>query len=220
MKRLLGMVACSLIVAACQRPVAAPAPPTVEDLVDTTVALVRLDTGNLRPFCSGVWVGPTTIVTAAHCVKDEPEIAYVQRTDVYAPASVTHRTTLTMRRANVVRVDEPNDLALLDAPEAPSHHWAPVSTTIEQGMSVRTVGHPMGLDWSYSTGAVAAIRKTSEDGPVWVQSTAPISPGNSGGGLFDARGSLVGICSRTSGARYAQNLNLFVHPQYIAALIK
>lgn len=40
-------------------------------------------------------------------------------------------------------------------------------------------------------GILSGVRE--EDGRSYVQTTAPISPGSSGGGLFDARGNLVGI---------------------------
>jgi S1-C subfamily serine protease len=41
-----------------------------------------------------------------------------------------------------------------------------------------------------------------------LQTTAPISPGSSGGGLFDERGNLVGIT--TSSLRSAQSVNFAI----------
>jgi S1-C subfamily serine protease len=41
-----------------------------------------------------------------------------------------------------------------------------------------------------------------------IQTTAPISPGSSGGGLFDAQGSLVGITTMVR--RDSQNLNFAI----------
>jgi S1-C subfamily serine protease len=78
------------------------------------------------------------------------------------------------------------------------------------------MGHPLGLFWSYSRGQVAAIRFRAfgdEEAMSWVQATAPVSPGNSGGGLFDEDGSLIGICHGV--LTKGQSLNLFVHPDYI-----
>ena len=49
-----------------------------------------------------------------------------------------------------------------------------------------------------------------------LQTTAPVSPGSSGGGLFDAQARLIGIMTFT--ATGGQNLN-FAHPtEWIEAL--
>lgn len=62
---------------------------------------------------------------------------------------------------------------------------------LKVGERLYTLGNPSGLDLTLADGLLSALR---EDGGVrYVQTTAPISPGSSGGGLFDARGNLVGI---------------------------
>ena len=61
------------------------------------------------------------------------------------------------------------------------------------GENVFAVGNPYGLAWSYSTGVVSAIRKHSGDALRMIQTQVPLNPGNSGGGLYDAAGALVGI---------------------------
>ena len=54
-----------------------------------------------------------------------------------------------------------------------------------------TVGSPSGLENSLGVGIISGLR--SNKGQRLVQSTAQISPGSSGGGLFDVAGRLVGI---------------------------
>jgi S1-C subfamily serine protease len=54
-----------------------------------------------------------------------------------------------------------------------------------------TLGAPSGLDLTLTDGILSARRE--DEGVRYVQTTAPISPGSSGGGLFDVRGNLVGI---------------------------
>ena len=49
------------------------------------------------------------------------------------------------------------------------------------------IGHPEGLRFSLSTGVI------SRTGPGTIQMTAPTSPGNSGGPVFDDKGNLVAI---------------------------
>ena len=88
------------------------------------------------------------------------------------------------------------------------------------GSFAQAMGHPMGLWFSYSSGDVAAVRTTTAglESPItWIQATVPISPGNSGGGLFNAQGDLIGIASRARTGR-AQLLNLFVPIEYALPL--
>ncbi|MCE2722140.1 MAG: serine protease [Betaproteobacteria bacterium] len=87
------------------------------------------------------------------------------------------------------------------------------TTPVEIGSDVFAIGQPMGLTASISNGIVSAIRR-GPGGVSLVQFTAPISPGSSGGGLFDANGSLVGIT--TSFVEGGQNLNFAVDGRVLA----
>jgi serine protease Do len=187
----------------------------VAKLADETVALVQTtEDGELHGYCSGVWVGTNLFLTANHCVNDLElgEYAeFVVRADVLGvdASGSAHLAQLRIR-------DEGHDLALLRARDPIEHQtaklssWAPTA-----GDYAQTMGMPLGLWWSYSSGDIAAIRVMDfGDGPqLWVQTSAPISPGNSGCGLFDADGKLIGIAHGTFPR--GQNLNLFVHPLYI-----
>ncbi len=62
---------------------------------------------------------------------------------------------------------------------------------LKVGEPLYTLGAPSGLDLTLANGILSALREDA--GVRYVQTTAPISPGSSGGGLFDARGNLVGI---------------------------
>ncbi len=68
-----------------------------------------------------------------------------------------------------------------------------------KGDSVAAFGAPVGLSFSASEGIVSAIRQgkeLSEDDPLpgtWIQTTAPISPGNSGGPLVNQEGKVVAM---------------------------
>lgn len=222
--RLLFLVALVAALVGCSLRGAAPSSPPprsdVSDLVSKTVALVE----DGDAYCTGVWVGQSTIVTAAHCVvrSDEPLRAFVTRDDVFGPVDLHVRSPLRARPALVSAVDEEHDLALLIAPLPPAHGVARVVLDTRAGVHVRTMGHPLGLWFSYSSGEVAGVRlfDPRDEGAerVWVQATAPISPGNSGGGLFDDEGALVGIASGSFPR--GQTVNLFVHPQYIDALLR
>src|SRR5262252_2850297 len=69
--------------------------------------------------------------------------------------------------------------------------WA-TATRLVVGDEVFAIGTPRGLAQTLSSGLVSAIRDFGE-GYRHIQTTSPISPGSSGGGLFDDHGRLVGI---------------------------
>jgi S1-C subfamily serine protease len=208
----------------------APAPPAspshsalAEELAGKTVALVG-GANNDRAYCSGVWVAPDAILTAAHCVEDleGSTVHYSTREDVVHLGDLELVNT---RVAVVEATDDAHDLALLRA-QFPGtmtpHGVASVSSgPLNPGDAVYTMGQPHGLWWSYSSGEIAAIRFIDAPPAIWyVQTTAPISPGSSGCGLFDASGRIVGIAHGSySGARN-QLLNFFVHREYVTHFLK
>ncbi|MDF3065434.1 MAG: hypothetical protein K0R38_1035, partial [Polyangiaceae bacterium] len=95
--------------------------------------------------------------------------------------------------ARVVRADPKTDRCTLSAEGAKLQPVAGVRdySSLEVGEPAYTLGSPVGLELTLSNGLVSGRRE--EDGRSYVQTTAPISPGSSGGGLFDARGNLIGI---------------------------
>ena len=64
-------------------------------------------------------------------------------------------------------------------------------TTPKIGSPVYAIGSPLGLDRTLTAGLVSSIRKKGE--VILIQTSSPISPGSSGGGLFNDRGELLGI---------------------------
>ena len=74
------------------------------------------------------------------------------------------------------------------------------------GETVYTIGTPKGLERTLGQGLLSGLRKM--DGVKYVQITAPVSEGSSGGGLFDDRGNLIGITTFT--VRDSQNLNFAI----------
>lgn len=63
------------------------------------------------------------------------------------------------------------------------------------GDAVFAVGNPLGYEASYTAGVVSAVRTTSgaEGGLRILQVQASVNPGNSGGGLYDQEGRLIGL---------------------------
>ena len=117
--------------------------------------------------------------------------------------------------ATIALADEVYDLCRLNVPglRAPPVPIGSVET-LRTGQRVYAIGAPQGLELTLSEGIVSALRKV--DGGTVIQTTAPISPGSSGGGLFDASGRLVGIM--TFQHRYGQNLNFALPADWIAQM--
>lgn len=133
--------------------------------------------------------------------------------------------------ATLLAFDQQHDLAILSVPQLgrPKAALRP-SSSVKVGERTFAVGAPRGLELSLSDGLVAALRTPKGDlarrdspteagtgyangqspaaGPSLIQTTAPVSPGSSGGGLFDSQGRLIGIVTFVANG---QNLN-FAHP--------
>ncbi len=71
---------------------------------------------------------------------------------------------------------------------------------LEVGETVYSIGAPQGLEATLAPGIISGKRDLRI-----VQTTAPMSPGSSGGALFDARGNLVAITTATRADSQAIN---------------
>lgn len=116
--------------------------------------------------------------------------------------------------ATVFAGDSGRDICLLDAPGItgkPASLGA--AESLKVGQAVYAVGAPQGLELSLSEGIVSQLRGAP---PPIIQTTAAISPGSSGGGLFDAEGRLVGLT--TLDVEGGQNLNFALPVEWIAEM--
>jgi len=84
------------------------------------------------------------------------------------------------------------------------------------GERVYAIGNPRGLEQTISEGIISGNREF--DGTSWVQHSAPISPGSSGGALISSRGELIGINAYL--LTESQNLNFAVPAPTLAAALK
>lgn len=116
--------------------------------------------------------------------------------------------------ADVIARHETLDLVLLWVPRHSGHasFTQPIARG-QDGESIFVIGHPEGLKFTLSNGIVSRL-----DGEV-VQISAPVSPGNSGGPVYDARGNLVAVVTakmdRTLDPN-AENLNFAIAAQALA----
>lgn len=85
------------------------------------------------------------------------------------------------------------DLALLsiDVYNSPAIPIVKAADYPKQGASVFTIGSPLGLHHSVTSGVISGYRTIK--GKKMVQVDAPINPGNSGGPLINAKGQVIGV---------------------------
>jgi S1-C subfamily serine protease len=69
------------------------------------------------------------------------------------------------------------------------------SDRIQIGEDVVAIGNPLGLELTVSNGILSGVRTVEKAGGKFLQITAPISHGSSGGPLFNTSGEVVGITS-------------------------
>ena len=132
------------------------------------------------------------LLTNAHVVSNASRITVlVQSGAVSGDADRTREYV-----ARVAGVDGDNDLALLkiDA-EGLAFFDLASGRSPRQGQLVLAYGNPMGLSQSATLGLVSAVeRQLNPDDPrVYIQTDAPLNPGNSGGPLVDLDGHLLGV---------------------------
>ncbi|MDO9530925.1 MAG: tetratricopeptide repeat-containing serine protease family protein [Deltaproteobacteria bacterium] len=114
--------------------------------------------------------------------------------------------------ATVKAGDPDKDLCLLTAPgltAKPARLGR--AARLKVGEPVYAVGAPQGLELSLSEGIVSQLRGGP---PPLIQTTVAISPGSSGGGLFNAEAELVGIT--TFYLKEGQSLNFALPVEWIA----
>jgi Trypsin-like peptidase domain len=82
------------------------------------------------------------------------------------------------------------------------------SNLVQIGDNVVAIGTPLSLESTVSNGIVSGIRVMEKEGGKYLQITAPISPGSSGGPLFNMAGDVVGIT--TMYVQGGENLNFAI----------
>jgi S1-C subfamily serine protease len=159
----------------------------------------RLDAGGKRNgFASGVVVGPGRVVTSCHAVA--------------STAAVQVRVRNQRLPTRLEYADLERDLCQLEVDELNRRAVRIVAATqLKVGQRVYAIGTPKGLELTLSEGLISSLRPRARS--FVIQTSAPMSRGSSGGGLFDDEGRLVGIAA----FQYArgQNLNFAVPASWV-----
>ena len=166
---------------------AAPLRDLVDDL-GKAVVMIRTPVG----LGSGFLIHPDGyVVTNDHVVAGERKISITQFSQ-----SGEELLKKNFDNVRIVATGGNLDLALLkiEGQETTGFPIVPLGESIElnQGDRVFAIGSPLGLERSVSEGIVSLRNRIISD-RIHIQTTAEISPGNSGGPLFNYRGEVIGV---------------------------
>ena len=155
---------------------------------------------------TGFIVGPTgRIATNLHVIDGATE------------ATIVMHGGREETKVSVIAVDDERDLAVLkiSGKKMPALPLA-AEGSVRPGDAVVAIGHPLGLGNTISDGLISAIRQVGPELTI-LQTSAPISPGSSGGPLINSQGEVVGVSTLVS-AR-GQNLNFGMPIRYVRDLL-
>ena len=183
--------------------VQAKSPTELFESVSSSIVVVHgMDNqGKPQSLGSGVVLSKDEIVTNCHVIEKSATLSIEHRGREY-PATLKHS-------------DYDRDVCSLtvtgfDAPVAVLGSTQPLKV----GQKVFAIGAPQGLELTLSEGIISSLREVT--GGRYLQISAPISPGSSGGGLFDEDGRLIGLPTFYLGG--GQQLNFAVPVEWIKAL--
>jgi S1-C subfamily serine protease len=169
----------------------------MEKLGPTIVEVTAMDqNGSAYAYGSGVIVSSDgKIVTNYHVVEGATQVEIKLENDKTYPCK------------GMLSYDEDRDIAVLkiEASGLPQAELGD-SDKVITGDRILTIGCPQGLERTMSDGLVSSIRTFDEQ--KYIQISAPIDHGSSGGALIDKTGKVIGITCAT--IAFAQNLNFAV----------
>jgi tetratricopeptide (TPR) repeat protein len=182
---------------------AAETPEEVFQRASVSVVVVHVSDAAGEPvgLGSGIVSSRGTVITNCHVAQAGPQLTASHLGKSFA--------------ATLQYADTDRDLCQLSVPklDAPSVSLGD-SKNLKVGQRVYAVGAPEGLELTLSEGLISALRSVAN--LRYIQTTASISHGSSGGGLFDAQGRLIGIT--TFYVSDGQNLNFALPEDWIQGL--
>ena len=175
---------------------------------DPSIVVVFAEAGRAEDsgMGSGVIIAPREVVTNCHVVSKASKI-FVAQGDVKRSARIRFHDVA--RDLCQIRVED-------GFPSGKPIEKFVASSELEVGQQVFAVGSPRGLEHTLTRGIISALRETKTKTSRLIQTDVAMSPGSSGGGLFDQEARLIGIT--TFGARDSQGLNFAIPAEWITDL--
>ncbi len=183
-------------------PAAAKTPEQIFQEVSRSIVTIQAfdAAGNVISLGSGVVTTVDSVMTNCHVVEGGQRLA------------VTSGNTVL--KGEVRAADVERDLCELAVSGLQAPRVSLYTAKLRVGQRVYAIGAPEGLDLTISEGLVSSIREI--EGAYYIQTSAPISSGSSGGGLFDVEGRLVGLTAFILAE--GQNLNFALPAAWITDL--
>lgn len=148
----------------------------------------------------GVVTARELVTTNCHVIEGAANLEVHYRQQTYG----AHRSA----------ANEERDLCQIRVPQLNAPRVMLNTGRVRVGQRVYTIGAPEGLELTLSEGLISSLREF--DGSQYIQTSAGISQGSSGGGLFDIEGRLIGITAFFVGE--GSNLNFALPAAWIVEL--
>lgn len=175
----------------------------VFDAASKTVVVIKTTNTRNQPYKqgSGVVISKNTVATNCHVLQ--------------GGTSIIVKTSQGESNGTLDKGDIDKDICIIQTDTtALSIAEIRPSKSLKIGEAVFAIGSPAGLELTLSSGLISQLR--GKNNPL-IQTTAAISPGSSGGGLFDSKGKLIGI---TTFKIMGESLNFAAPASWIGDLPK
>ncbi|HSC95267.1 MAG TPA: trypsin-like peptidase domain-containing protein [Burkholderiales bacterium] len=174
-------ILCLLVAAAMPGIAGAKTPEQIFQLASQSVVVVQAQDAEGNPINQGggVVTGRELVTTNCHVIEGAAAIEVLYRYQSYA--------------ATPASAKEDRDLCQIRVPELVAPRAKLNTGRVRVGQRVYAIGAPEGLELTLTEGLISSLREF--DGSQYIQTSAAIAQGSSGGGLFDTEARLIGITS-------------------------
>jgi len=201
MQRFFG-VAFFLASAVMPAAAAAKTPEQIFQQGSQSIVVIHASDGEGNPINlgGGVVTGRELVTTNCHVVEDAAKLEIHYQGQSFP--------------ATPVAANQDRDLCQIRVPQLQAPRAILNTGRLRIGQRVYAIGAPEGLELTFSEGLISSLRDF--DGSQYIQTSAAISQGSSGGGLFDVEGRLIGITAFFIAE--GQNLNFALPASWIVEL--
>lgn len=132
--------------------------------------------------------------------------------------NITFNNGVTSGEAIPLAQDPKLDIALIkiEAQNLP-HVTLANDDNVLIGQTITVIGNPRRLQNTVTSGIISQLRK-QQDGTLWHQISAPISPSSSGSPVFNEKGEVISVAFASVEGEGNQNLNFAIPVRYVREL--